>query len=91
MVSPKLFDFAVPQFRLYTTLILIEEGQGCTTQISNFGQYPRAKFFFTHSKCAFNKNKISESTKFWASHAKFKAFTGHIWPAGRMLCMPEVG
>jgi len=26
----------------------------------------------------------------WALRAKLKAFTGHIWPAGRMLCMPAL-
>ena len=32
--------------------------------------------------------KEPKSTKFWALRAKLKAPAGHIWPAGRMLCMP---
>ena len=32
--------------------------------------------------------KQARKTISWAKLAKWKASSGHIWPAGRMLCMP---
>ena len=34
--------------------------------------------------------KEAKSTKCFAKQAKLKAFADHIWPAGRMLCMPDL-
>jgi len=36
----------------------------------------------------FLSNKQAKSKKFYVLRAILKAFAGHIWPAGRMLCMP---
>ena len=34
--------------------------------------------------------KEAKSTKFCAKRAKLQVFDGHIWPAGRMLRMPDL-
>ena len=34
--------------------------------------------------------KQLKSLTFWAKRAKLNASAGHIWPAGRMLCMPDL-
>ena len=34
--------------------------------------------------------KMQAKEKNWASRARLKASAGHIWPAGRMLCMPAL-
>ena len=46
--------------------------------------------YFFRKKIAFinSKNILFNLNKGW--RAKFKASAGHIWPAGRMLCMPGV-
>ena len=35
--------------------------------------------------------KQAKITASWTKQAKLKASAGHIWPAGRMLCMPVLG
>ena len=53
-------------------------------------QNPRAKMLgcFPFKVCIYQENKLKASKIFCAKQAKLKAFAGHIWPAGRMLCMP---
>ena len=34
--------------------------------------------------------KQAKSIKFWVTRAKLEASEDHIWPAGRMLCMPAL-
>ncbi len=47
----------------------------------------RAKtYMFIHFKVCFQRICKLKS-KSWALRARKKASTGHIWPAGRMLCM----
>ena len=38
----------------------------------------------------FLSNKQGKDKKKLALWAQLKASAGHIWPAGRMLCMPEL-
>ena len=70
--------------------------QGCTTQISwrakkNFVENLRAKTDkFLAVQRVFLPNKQAKSANFSALRAKLKAYAGHIWPAGRMLCMPAL-
>ncbi len=43
-----------------------------------------------HIKCCFYERNNQKQTRFWASGTIFKAFAGHIWPAGRMFYMPDL-
>ena len=36
----------------------------------------------------FLSSKQAECTKNWDLRAELKASVGHIWPAGRLFCMP---
>ncbi len=50
-----------------------------------FACYEAKSDMFVHIKeCSYERNKLK---KIWAFRARFRAFTGHIWPAGCMLCM----
>ncbi len=46
-------------------------------------------YVLTHSKGVLTK-KGAKLTKFWVWGARLKVSAGHIWPAGRMLCMPDL-
>ncbi len=50
---------------------------------------PNLVRFFTF-KGNFNLRKKIKYTQSWALRAKLKASTGHICPAGRMLCMSDL-
>ena len=70
--------------------------QGCTTQIpwrarNFFWPFPRAKIicFYPFKGYIYQKKHVKSAT-FWAKGAKLIASAGHIWPAGRMLCMPAL-
>ena len=48
------------------------------------------QIFFGISKADRFLYKQAKCTRFWALRAKLKASEGHIWPAGRMLCLPAL-
>ena len=79
-----------------TRLGLIALDQGCTTQFDggtnffiNKTSRDKIDMFYTFNGC-FYQIKKAEFMKFRVLRAKLKASTGHIWPAGRMLCMPAI-
>jgi hypothetical protein len=41
-----------------------------------------------HIQRMFSCKKRAKQAKFCASGARIEASAGHIWPTGRMLCMP---
>ena len=84
-------EFKITKLKIISIILF----QGCPTQISwraktFYLPYPRARMICSYpfKGCIYQENKLKLSTKFWAKRAKLKAFAGHIWPAGRMLCMP---
>ena len=67
--------------------------QGCSTQISwrakkIFWVIPKGQnVLFLPIQRVHLSRKEAKNTKMCAKRAKLKAFAGHIWPAGRMLCI----
>ena len=69
--------------------------QGCSTQISwqpkkiqAIPKSPNDKLWPIQR--VHLSRKQAKNTKLWAYRAKLNASAGHIWPAGRMLCMPAL-
>ncbi len=52
-------------------------------------QGPKLTCFYIF-KDVFLANKQAEKSKLRTLRARYKASAGHIWPAGRMLCMPAL-
>jgi len=50
---------------------------------------PKLQSFYPDQEL-FLSNKQAESNTFWHLRATLKASVVHIWPTGRMLCMPAL-
>ena len=61
-------------------------------QQNYFLEYPRSQTdtILPFNRCFIKENMLN-TQKFRALRAKLKAFSGHIWPTGRILCMPALG
>ena len=93
LISPKPLRQKTLRYYYYYLFILQSRG----AQLKSLGG-PKKLFDLTQSQNdmiltiqrVYLLRKQSKSTKFRVQRAKLKAFAGHIWPAGRMLCMPAL-